>query len=95
MSAVGRSAALGAVSGFLTRPCCVLPAALSLAGVSSAGVSAALVAHRAPLMGLSAALLVCSIYVNFRGEGGWVNRLLAAGGAVVGFVFAAGWLGVW
>lgn len=95
MNGVIRSAALGAVSGFLTRPCCVLPAALSLAGVSSAGLSATLVAYRGPLLTLSGALLVCSIVINFRREGGWFNRALAVGGAACGFVFAAGGLGVW
>lgn len=95
MNVVVRNAALGAVGGFLTRPCCVLPAALSLAGVSSAGLSAPLVAYRGPLLLVSGALLVCSICINFRRDGGWFNRALAVSGAACGFVFAAGWLGVW
>ncbi len=33
------SGAMGAVAGFLTRPCCTVPAALSVAGVSSAGLA--------------------------------------------------------
>jgi len=46
MNGVVRSGALGAVAGFLSRPCCVGPAALSLAGVGSAGFAHALVTYR-------------------------------------------------
>jgi len=95
MNAVLWSATLGAISGFLTRPCCVLPAALSLAGVGSAGVSATLVAHRGPLLGASAMLLAFSMWINFRREGGRCNRSLAVSSAVLAFGFAAGWFGVW
>ncbi|MFN2509243.1 MAG: hypothetical protein ABR589_10785 [Chthoniobacterales bacterium] len=83
MNSLLQSAALGAVSGFLTRPCCVLPAALSVTGVS-------LAAYRGPLLGASAVLMGVSLWINFRREGGWFNRLLAVCGAAVAFAFAAG-----
>jgi hypothetical protein len=83
MKAVLQSAALGAACGFLMRPCCVLPAALSVLGVS-------LAAYRGPLQGASAVLLGVSLWINFRREGGWLNRLLPVCGAVIAFAFAAG-----
>jgi hypothetical protein len=83
VKAVLQSAALGVVSGFLTRPCCVLPAALSVVGVS-------LAAYRGPLLGTSAVLLGASLWINFRREGGWVNRVIAVSGAAIAFAFAAG-----
>ena len=90
-TAVVRSAALGAISGFLTRPCCILPAALSLVGVSSAGMSGLLVAYRELFLVASASMLGISIWVNFRREGGWFNRALAVCAAAVAFSLAADW----
>lgn len=92
MSGVWRSTALAAVSGFLTRPCCVVPAALSLLGVGGASVSATLVAHRGPLLAISAGVLFYSLWINVRREGGWLNRTLAVSSAAIAFAFAAaGW----
>lgn len=90
MIGVWRSTALAAVSGFLTRPCCVVPAALSLVGVGGASVSATLVTYRGPLLAISAVVLFCSLWINFRREGGWFNRTLAVGSAAIAFAFAAG-----
>jgi hypothetical protein len=61
----------------------VLPAVLSVGGVS-------LAAYRGPLLGVGAALLGVSLWINFRREGGRFNRVLAVCGAVVAFAFAAG-----
>ena len=41
-----QSALFAAAAGFLTRPCCFIPAALPLAGVGSAGLSAVFMTHR-------------------------------------------------
>ena len=90
MSGVWRSTALAALSGFLMRPCCVVPAALPLVGVVGAGVGATLVAHRGPLLAASAVVLFCSLWINFRREGGWLNRTLAVSSAAIAFTFAAG-----
>ncbi len=92
MTHVFRIAALGTLSGFLTRPCCVVPAVLSLAGAGTAGLSSALVAHRGTFLSASALLLASSTWVNFRRDGGWFNKSVALGASLVGFALAAGWV---
>ena len=61
-----RSTLAAACSGFLARPCCVVPAALSLAGIGSAGLSAVIVAHRSSFLAASAILLLISTWMNLR-----------------------------
>lgn len=94
MNGVVRSGAVGAVAGFLTRPCCVGPAALSLAGVSSAGLAHALITYRSAFLSLSVAMLAGSIWINFRREGGWFNRILASVAALVTFFVSIQFLGM-
>ena len=86
-----RSALAGGVGGFLTRPCCVVPAVMSLAGVSSAGLSA-IVAHRGPFLVASTLLLGVSIYTNVRRGGWWINNIVAAIASLVAFALGAGWV---
>lgn len=86
-----RSALLGGVGGFLTRPCCVVPAVMSLAGVSSAGLST-IVARRRPFLVASVLLLGFSIYMNVRRDGWWINRVVAVIASLVAFALGAGWV---
>lgn len=85
-----RSATLSGLSGFLIRPCCVVPAALSVFGVSSAGIGAVLAAHRTPFVVTSVLLLATSNYVNFRRDGGSFNKWMSAVASVIAFSLSAG-----
>lgn len=69
--------AAGAIAGFLMRPCCVGPLALSLLGVSSVGLADALVAHRLGLIATGGLALIATLVVSMRREGGWINKGLA------------------
>ncbi len=84
----------GVVAGFLTRPCCVIPAALSVAGISSASVVDAMVAYRPVFLAVSAATVLTSLCMTFQREGGWFNRSLSVVAAVVGFMVAIRAVGV-
>jgi hypothetical protein len=85
---------VGAVAGFLTRPCCVIPAALSLLGVGGAGLAQAIVAYRPALLSISAVLLTASIWMTFRREGGWFPKTLAASATILAFAFSASSIGL-
>lgn len=86
---------VGAAAGFLTRPCCVGPAVLSIVGVSSVGFSDLVVSHRAAFIGGGSAMLIATTWINFRREGGWFNKSLATVAAVVGFSWSVRVLGIW
>src|SRR2546423_14362083 len=58
------SGVVAACAGFLTRPCCVLPAVLSFAGMGTAGLSNVVLAHRTALIFVSAALMGTSMWMN-------------------------------
>ncbi len=73
----------GALAGFLTRPCCFIPAALSLAGVSSAGLAHAAVAYRPAFVSFSAVMLTVSLWMAFQRDGGWLTKLLTAGATIL------------
>ena len=90
-----KGALAAGVSGFLTRPCCIVPAAMSLAGVESARLSVAMMTYRFEFLMASAVLLGTSLVVNVRRDGGWVNKVLSVGASTIAFALAAGWLGVW
>lgn len=53
------------VIGFLTRPCCSIPLALSLFGLGGAGVAAALPPYRLWLLVMAVAFFSASFYFNF------------------------------
>jgi hypothetical protein len=89
-----RNGGIAVCAGFLTRPCCVVPAALSLAGVGTAGASSILIAHRTTFMFLSATTMGTSLWMTFTREGGWANKTLALVAAVVAFSLSAGWTGL-
>lgn len=52
-------------AGFLTRPCCVIPAALSVAGLSGAGIAAAMAPWRPWFLLLAVVLFAVSFHWNF------------------------------
>lgn len=82
------SGLLGAVAGFLTRPCCVGPVLLSLVGVSSAGFASVIETYRPLCLAMSAALVLASVWITFRREGGWPARIVAATATIVAFLIA-------
>jgi hypothetical protein len=84
------SIVIGAVAGFLTRPCCVLSGALSVAGVSSAGLAHAAATHRAAFLSASGILLASSVWLTFRRPGGWFIKTLTAVATVSAFVTSIG-----
>ena len=79
--------AIGAVAGFFTRPCCVIPAAMSLAGVGSVGLAQAVAAHRFPFLTASALMLTGSMWLTFRRPGGWFIKALSASATLVAFSY--------
>jgi len=88
-----RSTLAAACSGFLTRPCCVVPAALSLAGIGSAGLSAVIVAHRSWFLTAGVILLLIAMWMNLRQRGSVLNTSLTVLGTIVAFAIGAGWMG--
>jgi hypothetical protein len=60
---------VGAIAGFLTRPCCVIPVALSAAGFGSAGIARAAMVNRPAFMCASVLMLAGSMWMTFRREG--------------------------
>ena len=94
-SGVVVNSAVGAVAGFLTRPCCVGPAALSVLGVSSVGVAQAAGRYSGELIALGALVLAVTLAINFRREGGWFNKGLSATATLIGFGWSMRMLGAW
>lgn len=88
-----KGAIAASVSGFLTRPCCIVPAAMSLAGVGSARLSSALATYRFEFLLASGVLLGASLVVNVHRDGGWFNKVLSVLASMMAFAVAAGWLG--
>lgn len=76
------------------RPCCVVPAAMSVVGVSGLGLAQAAVAYRPALMFVSVIMLGGALWTTFRREGGSFNKALAAAATVIGFMLSLGLVGV-
>ena len=89
------SSAAGAAAGFLTRPCCVGPAVLSVLGVSSVGLAEMFAAHRPMLIAFGAVMLTSTLWINMRRDGGWFNKSIAAAATAIGFGWSMRALGVW
>ena len=89
------SNAAGAAAGFLTRPCCVGPAVLSVLGVSSVGLVEMFAAHRPVLIALGAVMLTSTLWINMRRDGGWFNKSIATAATVIGFGWSMRTLGMW
>jgi hypothetical protein len=81
---------IGVMAGFLTRPCCVLPVALSLGGISGVGVGEQFSAHRASFISLGGAMLAASLLIAFRRPGGWPIKIATAGATLVAFAWSMG-----
>jgi hypothetical protein len=89
-----RSALFAAVAGLLTRPCCVIPAALSLAGVSSAGLSSIFMTHRAAFLATSVVCGGVSLWLTFMRGGNAVGKWVTVLASVIAFLISAGTIGV-
>lgn len=88
MKAALRSGVLGAGAGFLSRPCCALPAAMSLAGVSSAGVAQAVMPFRPWLLTTGAVMLLAALWSAFRNDSAVFTKVFSAAAAVAGFIWS-------
>lgn len=88
MTRVLLGSVVGAIAGFLTRPCCVVPTAMSLAGVGSVGLAQAAMTYRPAFMSLSTVMLVGALWTTFRREGGLFNKLFAACATLIGFMLS-------
>ena len=62
--------AVGAAAGFLTRPCCVGPAVLSVLGVGSVGLAEAFAAYRSAMIAVGGLMLAATLWANMRRYGG-------------------------
>ena len=85
---------IGAVAGFVTRPCCIGPAILSVAGVSSAGLGATLASYHTLFVSFGAVMLIASLWITLRRDGGWFNKALAASATILAFSWSMGRMGV-
>lgn len=85
---------IGAVAGFLTRPCCVVPTAMSLAGVSGAALAQHAAMYLPALMSASMVILAGTLWTTFRREGGLFNKVLAVSATMIGFVLSLRLIGV-
>ena len=94
MTTILRGSIVGAVAGFFTRPCCALPAALSLAGVSGTGFAQTAAAYRPAFLSVSAVMLVAALWTTFRRDGGSVNKVLAVCATLLSFALSLRWLEV-
>lgn len=83
------SGVVGAIAGFLTRPFCVIPVAMSVAGLGNAGLAQAAVAYRPGFLAASIVMLSASLWITVRREGGgWFTKIVAACAILVGFVIS-------
>lgn len=81
-------------SGVLTRPCCVLPVALSTFGFSSAVVAQFVAAYRPLLLSASVTLLGAAVFMTLQREGGTASKAIAVGLSVAAFIVSQMWTGV-
>ena len=81
------SVMVAALAGFLTRPCCVIPAAMSVAGVGSMGLAEAVAAYRPAFLSASMVMLGCSLWLTFRHPGGWFIKTLSVSATLIAFYF--------
>lgn len=84
----------GAVAGFCTRPCCAIPAAMSLVGMSGVAVAQTAVAYRPVFLSASGIMMTATLWITLRREGGIFNKALAVTATLAGFVFSLRMLGV-
>lgn len=80
---------IAAGAGFLTRPCCLGPALLSITGGSAAGLSQVLANHHTAFAALSGVLLTASVWINIRWQAQTWNKWVAALSALAAFGLVA------
>jgi hypothetical protein len=85
---------VGAVAGFCTRPCCAIPAAMSLVGVSGVAFAQTAVTYRPVFLSASALMLAATLWLTLRREGGRFNKVLAMTATLAGFLLSLRMLGV-
>ena len=85
---------VGAVAGFCTRPCCAIPAAMSLFGLSGVAFAQTAVAYRPAFLSVSGLMLVTTLWITLRREGGAFNKAFAIAATLGGFVLSLQILGV-
>lgn len=83
------SVVIAAAAGFLTRPCCVIPAALSIAGLGGLGVAETIAAYRSAFLGASALMLGCSLWLTYRRPGGWFLKSVSASAMLIAFFYVS------
>ena len=92
--AVVGSVLAASASGVLTRPCCILPVALSTFGLSSAVVGQFVSTYRPQLLSASVSLLGASVFMTMRREGGTPSKVITVSMSAVAFVVSQMWAGV-
>ena len=85
---------IGAVAGFCTRPCCAIPGAMSLVGLSGVAFAQTAVAYRPVFLSVSGVMLAATLWLTLRREGGTVNKAFATSATLAGFVLSLRILGV-
>ena len=80
---------MAAGAGFLTRPCCLGPALLSIMGGSAAGLSQVFANHHIVFAVLSGLLLTTSVWINIRWQAQAWNKWVAALSALAAFGLVA------
>ncbi len=86
--AIAGSIFAASLSGVLTRPCCVLPVALSTFGLSSAVIGQSIADHRPMLLTASVTLLGASVIITMRREGGTAAKVITVSMSIIAFVAA-------
>jgi hypothetical protein len=94
MRAILSNGIVGVATGFMMRPCCALPAVLSLAGIGSAGAAGLAMTYRPVFLLLSITAIAASSWVTLRREGGRFNKCLSIGAAGCGLIVSSRLLGV-
>lgn len=85
---------VGAVAGFCTRPCCAIPAAMSLFGLSGVAFAQTAVAYRPVFLSVSGVMLAATLWTTLRRQGGALNKAFAITATGAGFVLSLRILGV-
>ena len=92
--AIAGSIFAASLSGVLTRPCCVLPVALSTFGLSSAITGQFVAAHRPMLLTASVTMLGASVIITMQRDGGTAAKVVTVSMSLIFFVVARLWTGV-
>ena len=83
----------GAVSGLLTRPCCVLPIVMSSLGLSGVVAGGIFATYRPVFAVASITLLAASLAITTTRSGGTAAKVIAVAMSVLAFVVSRFWIG--